>query len=302
MLILAFLLLGLAVVLVSAYVLPQANNTNSKNSHDTKSFQTLKLNAQENPEAQFDLAWAYANGIGTEQSWEKAAEWLQSAASQKHPKAQHLLAHYYYSGNGLEQDYALAFQWFYEAAEQGLAEAQFMTGRMLFEGTGVKANQDEAFKWLYLADDQGLADAAILIRTYQKAFLSERNEPELLLLAQSGDHKSLTSLVQNGADINMRDSLGRTALMHAVKAGEVSSLLHLIESGANLNIQANDGWTALMYAAQSNLGAVAVLLEHGAFQDLRNQNGQSAYDIALQSHAEPLISLRSATSRSAPNN
>jgi len=80
------------------------------------------------------------------------------------------------------------------------------------------------------------------------------------------------ALIDKGAEVNARDSTGRTALMVAAARNQVEILKVLLQKGADVNEKTTgatpawmNGWTALMYAANhGNCDAVKVLLDAGA--------------------------------------
>jgi ankyrin repeat protein len=63
----------------------------------------------------------------------------------------------------------------------------------------------------------------------------------------------------------------------------------LLEHGANLDMQDEDGYTALMYAVRDvNRDYVRTLLEKGAKRDLKNNHGDTAEDMARSYRPELL--------------
>ncbi len=90
---------------------------------------------------------------------------------------------------------------------------------------------------------------------------------------------------------DVRDAAGRTLLMNAAKDGNEKEIKLLIKSGANVNLKDKDGWTALMYAVRysSNLECTESLLEAGADISLKNKYGSSALVLASCYNENPLI-------------
>ena len=90
---------------------------------------------------------------------------------------------------------------------------------------------------------------------------------------------------------NTRDFNGRTLLMKAVKDGNDWEIRSLINSGADLNLRDNEGWSALMFAIryQNNLEIVKLLLDNGADIYTVNKYGSSPLQIAACYSGNPEI-------------
>ncbi len=84
------------------------------------------------------------------------------------------------------------------------------------------------------------------------------------------------------ANPDVRDAAGRTLLMHAAKEGNEKEIKLLLKSGANVNLKDKDGWTALMYAVRysRNLECTESLLEAGADISVKNKYDSSALVLA----------------------
>src|SRR6266850_1177135 len=89
---------------------------------------------------------------------------------------------------------------------------------------------------------------------------------DLLDAVRKGDHKAVRALLENGADVNAKESRGgQTALMWAVanKYPEIVKLL--VEHGANVRARSKGDFTPLLFAAQQgDVESGRLLLEAGA--------------------------------------
>lgn len=87
------------------------------------------------------------------------------------------------------------------------------------------------------------------------------------------------------------DADGRTALMKAAKAGNGWEVRSLISSGADVNLKDRDGWTALMYAVryQNSLGLVGALLDAGADIQAASVYGVTTLQLAACYSSDPEI-------------
>ena len=85
-------------------------------------------------------------------------------------------------------------------------------------------------------------------------------------------------LLGAGADTNLRDSSGTTALFRASRAGHAEVARLLLEAGANQNLRDEGGMTALMCASSGcpNVEVVRLLLDADADASLRDNSGNTA--------------------------
>ena len=108
--------------------------------------------------------------------------------------------------------------------------------------------------------------------------LADKDGTSLLMKASSGDQgKIVQTLLVCNADINyQRPSDKMTALMCAVLSGGTKALTVLLKNSANVELLDSQGLTALMHAAKDSAGkpvnenAISLLLKHGASTPLKN--------------------------------
>jgi len=117
----------------------------------------------------------------------------------------------------------------------------------------------------------------------------------LLMLAADGDLSLVKFLVSRGADVNLRDDEGHTALMKAVMSfneSNLSNVKYLIARRADINAANNKGETALMMAVKKgNADMVKVLMASGSRLSLKDQAGKSAWTYAVEGSNPALVSL-----------
>jgi hypothetical protein len=106
-------------------------------------------------------------------------------------------------------------------------------------------------------------------------------------------------LIRLGANVNLKDALGNTALLYSVEQSNKKFLKQLLASGARPNDTDEDGNTPLMneismefsffnqYSSEvqqrmisSGRANIKLLMEYGAQLDLINKKGKTAKDIA----------------------
>ncbi len=98
-----------------------------------------------------------------------------------------------------------------------------------------------------------------------------------------GDVVQVRTLLDEGANIEAKNSSERTALMLAALAGNKEMLDLLILKGANLKATDGSGMTPLLWAAfGGNPRVVEQLIQKGADVKERDKNGRSALEWARE--------------------
>ena len=96
----------------------------------------------------------------------------------------------------------------------------------------------------------------------------------LLMATDKGRTDVVQLLLERGAQVDLQDNDGLTALIWANVRGHTEIVNVLLERGAQVDLQNNVGWTALMMASGTEI--VEVLLERGAQIDLLDSDGLTA--------------------------
>ena len=141
-------------------------------------FQQYMIAARDygHPEAQFEVARCYQNGMGVEKNEENAVVWYKKAAEQGNAEAQCALGECYQQAGNAE----MAFQQYMVAArDYGRPEAQFEVARCYQNGTGVEKNEENAVVWYKKAAEQCDAEAQCALgECYYQARGVEKDDKE----------------------------------------------------------------------------------------------------------------------------
>ena len=83
----------------------------------------------------------------------------------------------------------------------------------------------------------------------------------LILAASLGETELVRTLLQAGAEVNLRNAKdGTTALMWAANTGAMATVRLLLEAGARADLKAHDGWSAVEAARSAGHEDIAALL------------------------------------------
>jgi ankyrin repeat protein len=103
--------------------------------------------------------------------------------------------------------------------------------------------------------------------------------------AKSSDEKNMTELVYFGHDINKKHTIFSQAPIHKViesnKEDKYNVLLKMLDMGADPNLKDSNGWTALHYACEfGDFDSVKILVNHKAVIDFFSNNHRTPLHLA----------------------
>lgn len=99
----------------------------------------------------------------------------------------------------------------------------------------------------------------------------------LIEASREGDLAIVTMLLENGADVDMKDNEGWTALIWASSTGRTGIVIELLKKGANVNAKSDFGISALHIASvNGRTEIVRELLKNDADVNAKNNDGYTA--------------------------
>ena len=115
----------------------------------------------------------------------------------------------------------------------------------------------------------------------------------IIIYAMMHNKKSIVKLlIKKGANVNIQDGFGITALIQASTNGDINIVKLLIEKGADLNKQSSFGKTPLMLALEKGHTEIAkLLIEKGADLNKQDRFGQTALEIAQRKNLTEIVNL-----------
>ncbi len=100
---------------------------------------------------------------------------------------------------------------------------------------------------------------------------------QMIQAAERGEIAVLKKLIKDGADMNAKDSRGRTPVMAATHRNQVESVKVLIEAGADINERDDRSDNPFLYAgAEGLLDILKLTIDAGADPTLSNRYGGTA--------------------------
>ena len=116
--------------------------------------------------------------------------------------------------------------------------------------------------------------------------------PSPVVMATAVDKETTQRVIEDGDDINERDSVGRTNLIRALERGDGEVVCRLLRAGVDVRAKDNFGRTALMVAAKEGpADVVKLLLEAVADANAKDINGESALQRAKNRGHKDIVKL-----------
>lgn len=99
-------------------------------------------------------------------------------------------------------------------------------------------------------------------------------------------------LLDNGANVDIQNENGWVALHCASRFGHTYIVKLLLDHGADVNVQEMDNWTSLMWSSYSGyIDVTRLLLKYGADVGIQNENGWAALHCATMKGNKEIIEL-----------
>ena len=127
-------------------------------------------------------------------------------------------------------------------------------------------------------------------------YYAEDGFTALGLACYFGHYDIARYVVLKGADVNKPSDNGFNVYpLHSAAAGDFTSTARmLVENGANVNVKQRSGATPLHSAAQNgNLELLILLLENGAQVDIRMEGGKLPADLASEKGFDEIAEILS---------
>ena len=106
------------------------------------------------------------------------------------------------------------------------------------------------------------------------------------------DITQVRTLIEAGADVNLRNKDGLTPLMMASKMGRIEVVKLLLKAKADVNARQSNGWSALFAAAAGNhVEVVRCLTENGAELNTKDTSGRALLGLAAYAGYDAIVGI-----------
>lgn len=116
--------------------------------------------------------------------------------------------------------------------------------------------------------------------------------PLMWVVSSNGSEELMEALIDHGADVNMQDFFGGTALFYAASLGLEDHVRLLLENGAHTEIANMDGVTPLHAASVGgHAEVVELLLQYGAFVNAGDDEEDRPLHYAIREGHQEIVKL-----------
>ena len=144
------------------------------------------------------------------------------------------------------------------ASQNGYAETVSLLAQ---HGADVNIKDKTGLSSLMLASYGYMGEASVLVQLTQN-FVQYTKQGNCL---KASHEETVWVLLQNGAQIDVQNNAGQSALMMASEKGNTEIVSLLLQNGTKIDQEDNDGWFPLMIASrEGNTDTVSLLLQYGA--------------------------------------
>lgn len=265
----------------------EQQNQNAAEHHNPlvreKMFEECKEEAEQGfPDAIYNLAHMYSEGMGCEENPAEAFRLFKTLADQDFVEAKVNLGQFYLEGLVVDRDEEKAFELFKQACEKENVSAYLNIANCYLEGVGCEQNFDLGIQFLKKASDGGNADAQV----QYGVFLMEDDPTEAFRLfsinAEKGHPDAMFNLGQahiEGNCVPLDEDAGFQLISKAAEAGHVDSLFLLYKCYfEGIGVEANED-TADEYLQEAISKECADAQNHAGLIFLKNNYEKEAFEL-----------------------
>ena len=141
------------------------------------------------PDSMSSIGFAYENGNGVLADLQEARIWYEKAAKAGDGFALGALGSIYEDGKGVSKDYAMAIDWYEKGADAGNPSSMSGLARLYDKGLGATKDPQEAARWAIAGLDSGDQDFLDLFKTQPDDYSLPMRKQMQTLLKERGFYK-----------------------------------------------------------------------------------------------------------------
>lgn len=176
-----------------------------------KAFEMFVRSAEDGyPDALYQVAVMYRDGIGTSKDYEKMNLYLQKSADKGFIRSMIMLADIYGQGKILPKDRALSFKWTLKAAEYGNRDFMYRVAVMYRDGIGTKKDMIECNRWFERYKDADLFSQYVWASNYVRVFNNDGLDTIYEILSESMNPGMIYQYLTYTNDLEKKERLLKT--------------------------------------------------------------------------------------------
>ena len=213
---------------------------------------TVKANNGD-AQSQLELGRYFADGIGVQQSYIQAFNWVQKAAQQNLATAQLELAKFHATGSGTKKNIDQTMILLNKAAQQGLRDAQIALGKQYSSRKKTIQDYDAAHFWFKKAADQNstVAMEQLAVMYVRGQGVNQDYSQSAQWLQRAIDAGSINAIYNlafyyiDGTGVNQNNCMGQTLLKRAAEQKHDLSIKYFITKSQEDDLDAKQFLTGL---------------------------------------------------------
>ena len=245
----------------------------------------LSLASDGNADAQYDLGVLFRNGYILRRDDKQAFYWFEKAAKKSHAKSIFAIGMMKFRGSGITQDLKAAEKLFVISAKLGHKPARVKLDQLRKEKANKVLSDRDYIAFRKAIRTGNVARVKRFIKRGIDIDKSDINGNTSFIIAVDSNQKAIIKLLsRRNPDFTAKNSYGETALMIAIKNGYSDSAKFLVSNRRvvnAINLRDKLGNSALLLAVKYELDSlVPLLIQVGSDITVKDLKNRDSYQIA----------------------